>query len=99
MQGRKPNPVPPSNVVPGPFPEAATILSEPDWAMSFNLSVAVVVGFAGGRIGILSQEAGQRRVTAVLDARDPAGGLDMLASGLGLRVVRPFAWLTLLLPA
>lgn len=37
MKGRKPNPVPPSNVVPGPFPEADTILSEPDWAMTFNL--------------------------------------------------------------
>lgn len=62
-------------------------------------AVADLERYGGGRIGILSQEAGQRRVTAVLDARDPAGGLDMLASGLGLRVVRPFAWLTLLLPA
>lgn len=62
-------------------------------------AVADLERYGGGRIGILSREAGQRRVTAVLDARDPAGGLDMLAGGLGLRVVRPFAWLTLLLPA
>lgn len=54
--------------------------------------------YGGGRIQILSGMAAQRRVTAVLDARDPAAGLDMLASGLGLRVVRPFGWLTLLLP-
>lgn len=54
--------------------------------------------YGGGRIQILSGVAAQRRVTAVLDARDPAAGLDMLASGLGLRVVRPFGWLTLLLP-
>ena len=62
-------------------------------------AVADLERYGGGRIGILSREAGQRRVTAVLDARDPSGGLDMLAGGLGLRVVRPFAWLTLLLPA
>ena len=62
-------------------------------------AVADLERYGGGRIGILSREAGQRRVTAVLDARDPARGLDMLAGGLGLRVVRPFAWLTLLLPA
>ncbi len=62
-------------------------------------AVADLERYGGGRIGILSREAGQRRVTAVLDARDPVAGLDMLAGGLGLRVVRPFAWLTLLLPA
>lgn len=62
-------------------------------------AVADLERYGGGRIGILSREAGQRRVTAVLDARDPAAGLDMLAGGLGLRVIRPFAWLTLLLPA
>ncbi|WP_306223513.1 FecR family protein [Bosea beijingensis] len=62
-------------------------------------AVADLERYGGGRIGILSREAGQRRVTAVLDARDPAKGLDMLAGGLGLRVIRPFAWLTLLLPA
>lgn len=61
-------------------------------------AVADLERYGGGRIGILSREAGKRRVTAVLDARDPAKGLDMLAGGLGLRVVRPFAWLTLLLP-
>lgn len=61
-------------------------------------AVADLERYGGGRIGILSREAGQRRVTAVLDASDPSGGLDMLAGGLGLRVVRPFAWLTLLLP-
>jgi transmembrane sensor len=62
-------------------------------------AVADLERYGGGRIGILAREAGQRRVTAVLDAHDPAKGLDMLAGGLGLRVVRPFAWLTLLLPA
>lgn len=62
-------------------------------------AVADLERYGGGRIGILSREAAQRRVTAVLDARDPAKGLEMLAGGLGLRVVRPFAWLTLLLPA
>lgn len=62
-------------------------------------AVADLERYGGGRIGILSRGAGQRRVTAVLDARDPSAGLDMLAGGLGLRVIRPFAWLTLLLPA
>ncbi|HEV7256967.1 MAG TPA: FecR family protein [Bosea sp. (in: a-proteobacteria)] len=60
--------------------------------------VADLERYGGGRIQILSGDAAQRRVTAVLDARDPAAGLDMLAGGLGLRVVRPFSWLTLLLP-
>lgn len=62
-------------------------------------AVADLERYGGGHIEILSGDAAKRRVTAVLDARDPAAGLDMLASGLGLRVVRPFRWLTLLLPA
>lgn len=61
-------------------------------------AVADLERYGGGRIQILSGDAAQRRVTAVLDARDPAAALDMLAGGLGLRVVRPFRWLTLLLP-
>ena len=61
-------------------------------------AVADLERYGGGHVEILSGAAAQRRVTAVLDARNPAAGLDMLASGLGLRVVRPFRWLTLLLP-
>lgn len=61
-------------------------------------AIADLERYSGGHIQILSGAAAQRRVTAVLDARSPAAGIDMLASGLGLRVVRPFEWLTLLLP-
>lgn len=38
MKGRKPNPIPPTNVVPGPFPPAdAPEIPEPDWSMTLNI--------------------------------------------------------------
>lgn len=61
-------------------------------------AVADLERYGGDRIQILSGAAARKRVTAVLDVRDPAAALDMLAGGLGLRVVRPLRWLTLLLP-